>query len=243
MIKIKSFASGSSGNCALVYNENTKILLDCGMPINNIISELNKYNILITDIRACLVTHAHKDHSHACRELENWGIDIYAPQVVINEYGLKMAERMEKTKLLIVQGINIIPLKVQHGDCDCYGFILHDQDSTILFLTDFMLMEQNLKNFPFTEIYIETNYNSDIIQKYIDNSDELKKLKYLRQINTHCSVENAIKYLEKMDLSQCKKIVGIHLSSGVANKDKIKFAIQNKFGIPTYCLNKKGEEV
>lgn len=243
MIKIKSFASGSSGNCALIYNENAKILLDCGIPINNIISELNKYNILISDIKGCLVTHAHKDHSYACRELENWGIDIYAPQVVINEYGLKMAERMEKTKLLIIQGINIIPLKVQHGDCDCYGYILNDKDSTILFLTDFMLMEQNLKDFPFTEIYIETNYNSDIIQKYIDSSDELKKLKYLRQINTHCSVENAIKYLSNMDLSQCKKIVGIHLSSGVANKDKIKYAIQNKFGIPTYCLNKKGEEV
>lgn len=243
MIKIKSFASGSSGNCALIYNENAKILLDCGIPINNIISELNKYNILITDINSVLLSHAHLDHTHACKDIEKWGIDIFSSQDVINAYGLKNATSIDKTKRIGFNDIDVIPLKVQHGDCECYAFIFHDKDSLILFATDFMLMEQNLKAFPFTEIYIETNYNSDIIQKYIESSDELKKLKYLRQINTHCSVENAIKYLSNMDLSQCKKIVGIHLSSGVANKDKIKYAIQNKFGIPTYCLNKKGEEV
>lgn len=177
------------------------------------------------------------------KQIYDYDIPIYCSQEIIDKFKLVNAENIGKIKRICFNDINIIPLKVQHGDCECYAFIFHDKDSLILFATDFMLMEQNLKAFPFTEIYIETNYNSDIIQKYIESSDEFKRLKYLRQINTHCSVENAIKYLSNMDLSQCKKIVGIHLSSGVANKDKIKYAIQNKFGIPTYCLNKKGEEV
>ena len=228
-----------------MYNENTKLLLDCGIPINNIITNLRKNNILITDINSVLISHAHLDHTHACRELEEWGIEIYSSQQVINACRLKNAVSIDKTKRIGFNNndIDVIPLKVQHGDCECYAFIFHDKDSLILFATDFMLMEQNLKAFPFTEIYIETNYNTEIIEKFLNSDDEHKRIKYLRQINTHCSLENAIKYLESFDLSKCKKIVGIHLSSGGANAEKIKYEIQKKFGIPTYVLNKKGEEV
>lgn len=177
------------------------------------------------------------------KKLYDYDIPIYCSQEIIDKFKLVNAENLGKIKRFCFNDIDVIPLKVQHGDCECYAFIFHDKDSLILFATDFMLMEQNLKAFPFTEIYIETNYNTEIIEKFLNGDDEHKRIKYLRQINTHCSLENAIKYLESFDLSKCKKIVGIHLSSGGGNAEKIKYEIQNKFGIPTYVLNKKGEEV
>lgn len=59
MIKIKSFGSGSKGNIALIQNKETNILLDCGLAKEVIIKKLGNCGLLITDINAILVTHAH----------------------------------------------------------------------------------------------------------------------------------------------------------------------------------------
>lgn len=139
--------------------------------------------------------------------------------------------------------IDVMPIEVKHGDCECYGFILHDYDSLILFLTDFMIMDCDLSSFKFNEIYIETNYCEDKINNTLSSNDisEMKEIKLKRQINTHTSVENAIKYLKTMNLTNCKKIFGIHLSKEFANAKLIKDKLFEEFKIPSYCINSKGE--
>lgn len=142
-----------------------------------------------------------------------------------------------------VNTIDIMPIEVKHGDSECYGFILHDNDSLILFLTDFMLMDCDLSNFKFNEIYIETNYCEDKINNTLSSNDisEMKEIKVKRQINTHTSLENAIKYLKTMNLTNCKKIFGIHLSKEFASTKVIKEKLFEEFKIPSYCINSKGE--
>ena len=244
MIEIKSFGSGSGGNCALVKNEKTKLLLDCGFPINKIIKDLGKGKILITDINGVLQTHAHADHSMAVNHLIDYEVPIYCSQQTIDKFNLN-ATSLKGLRRLIINTIDIIPFEVQHGDCECYGFILHDKDSLILFATDFLIMSQDLSAFPFTEIYIETNYLESKMEQCLNNpqTSDTQRLKHSRQINTHTSLENSVKYLKTLDLSKCKKIVGIHLSKELANINKIKDYIYTNFNIPTYCLNAKGELV
>ena len=62
MIRIKSFGSGSDGNCYIVSDGTTNIMLECGVNYTYMMSCLRKIGISITNIRACLVSHVHSDH-------------------------------------------------------------------------------------------------------------------------------------------------------------------------------------
>lgn len=59
MLDIKVFASSSKGNCYLLHNEETKILLECGLDSKKIRSYLSANRLLITDLNACIISHWH----------------------------------------------------------------------------------------------------------------------------------------------------------------------------------------
>ena len=59
MLKIKCFASSSKGNMYLVQNEETKILLECGMNKDYIMRMLNANGMMITNLNACIISHWH----------------------------------------------------------------------------------------------------------------------------------------------------------------------------------------
>ncbi len=62
MIKFCSLVSGSSGNCVLVSDEKTNILIDCGISKRRVIDLLSRADVDAKDIDAILVTHEHSDH-------------------------------------------------------------------------------------------------------------------------------------------------------------------------------------
>lgn len=61
-MKLCSIASGSSGNCTFVGNENTKLLIDAGVSGKKIENGLNSIDVKAEDLQGILVTHEHGDH-------------------------------------------------------------------------------------------------------------------------------------------------------------------------------------
>lgn len=240
MIKIISFGSGSDGNCAIAKNDDTIVMIDCGIQYERVIKGLRLNKIIISDIDAVLFTHYHRDHTNCLNHIYEYELPIYATKQAINELSIKANEIVEN-RVVKIGSMGILPIKVNHGNAECYAFILHDKDSLILWATDFLTFEKDISSLPFTEIYIETNY----INEYMENmmaKDENNIMKLKRQISTHTSLENSIMWLKQMNLTKCKKIVGIHLSSHLSNANIIKNKLYNTFNIPSYCLNWKGEE-
>lgn len=244
MIKIKPFASGSSGNLYYVYNEKTKILLECGLAKELIIKKLWEYSkTLLTDIDVVLCSHSHNDHSKSIVQLYDYGLNIYCSSQTKEKFVLNNANEIIDNKLIKIKTIDVLPFKLHHGDAECYGFIFHDKDNLIFFATDFMYMEQNFSSFKFNEIYIETNYCNDKIINALNKEkiSDLESVKLQRQINTHASEETALKCLKSMNLSKCEKIFCIHLSKEFSNINIIKNKLYNNLNIPIYCINSKGE--
>lgn len=56
------FASGSTGNCALISQGDTHILVDAGISARRIGACLAHWNLSPQAITACLITHPHRDH-------------------------------------------------------------------------------------------------------------------------------------------------------------------------------------
>ena len=61
-MKLMSIASGSSGNCIYVGNDNTHILIDAGISRKRIEEGLNSIDLSLSDVNGILVTHEHSDH-------------------------------------------------------------------------------------------------------------------------------------------------------------------------------------
>ncbi len=57
-----SFASGSSGNCALLRGGGVNLLVDAGISMKRIRMNLHSLGLDLGDLRGVLVTHEHSDH-------------------------------------------------------------------------------------------------------------------------------------------------------------------------------------
>lgn len=79
-MKICTFASGSKGNCTLVSVGGYNFLIDAGISMRRIVSNLALCSLQPTDISAIFITHQHSDHiSGLAMLLKHYPVPVYAP--------------------------------------------------------------------------------------------------------------------------------------------------------------------
>lgn len=77
-MELLSIASGSSGNCYYVGNEETHLLVDAGVSGKKIETALNEIDRKPSDLNGILVTHEHIDHVKGLGVMaRKHGIPIY----------------------------------------------------------------------------------------------------------------------------------------------------------------------
>lgn len=230
MISIITFASSSKGNMFLLTNEETNILLECGLNEKEIRKNLFNKKLMISDLNACLISHIHQDHSLGVDYVSDY-IDTYSTY--------ELADKFEKVKAIQVLKpfkigtIKILPIPVEHGKTQNNAFVFMDKDSCVFWGTDFSLMQQNVSNFKFDRIFIELNYDDDMIKDFVNDEESENHKKYIRQISTHMSKENCKEHLRHMNLSNCKEIILLHASSFLLSKNNIKKEFEQEFKIKT----------
>ena len=78
-MKFCTLTSGSSGNCTLISDGSTTILIDCGINGKQAHSALTAAGVCPTEVDAILVTHEHSDHTGGIGVMSRrYGIPIYA---------------------------------------------------------------------------------------------------------------------------------------------------------------------
>lgn len=192
-MEIKTFSSGSQGNCYLCKIGDAKILLECGISVGKIVYHLSKNGLNLNDIDMCIISHNHSDHSKAQKDLKLRGCKV------------GMIDKPTKIK-----NVEIKPIRVLHGDTLCYSYLLKYKNDILWFATDFTSFYnfkdlQVLSTIPLTHIMVECNYVDEFVEK--ENST-----KVVRQKNTHASLKYISKLLSKFNLSKTKEIILLHLS-------------------------------
>ena len=61
-MKFSIVGSGSKGNACLIYNKDTLIQIDMGLPLKSLKKELDHLGKTVNDIQALFITHEHTDH-------------------------------------------------------------------------------------------------------------------------------------------------------------------------------------
>jgi hypothetical protein len=165
MIEILPLASGSKGNCYRITDGRAPLLLECGIPFREIQKGLN---FRTSELAGVLVSHEHKDHSKAVRDMMKAGIDCYMSQ------GTAEALRVSGHRLHIVKAKQqfrvgtwtILPFDTVHDASEPLGFLLASGKEKLLFATDTSYIRYRFKGL--THIMIEANYQREILEHGVE---------------------------------------------------------------------------
>ncbi len=79
-MKICTLASSSSGNCTLVSQGDTHLLIDAGISLRRITASLKQFGLTPDDLQGVLITHEHSDHISGIKMLVNhYKTPVFAP--------------------------------------------------------------------------------------------------------------------------------------------------------------------
>lgn len=223
-MNIKIIASGSKGNCYLIDDNKTTLLLDAGIPLKQIQIACN---FGLSKVDGCLITHEHKDHSKAVNDLIKKGIDIYTSKGTIKKCSLNGHRINAVTALERIQigTFKILPFDVQHDAEEPLGFLIQSTETKekLLYFTDTCYLKYKFKDLNY--IMAECNYSRKILYKNIE-AGIIEQALAQRIIKSHMSLETLIDILKVNDLSKVSQIYLIHTSSN--NGDKKYFEKQIK---------------
>lgn len=224
---IEPIFTGSSGNLYLINTiNNKKYLLECGLEKGRIIKGLYKRNDLISNYCGAFISHKHDDHFRSAKWINQY-MPIYSNRSVM-EKGLKgkILEVNQKEKF---DDFVVIPFEVEHGNTENYGYVFADDKDKILFATDFYTFSANLSNIEFTQIFIECNWTTTLINEYLKDTTSADYTKYERQFNTHCGLDVLIDILDSLNLTKCKQITLVHPSKECCDQEEALIKLQTLF--------------
>ena len=211
-MKFKSLASSSHGNAYIVSDSDTRVLLECGVSYK----QLQKLTgFALSDFKACLVSHEHKDHAKSVGDLIGSGIDVYMSPGTSELLGytelVKLIEHMEQFN---VGSFDIVPFATFHDAAEPLGFLIKSRvDGDVLaFATDTV----NLRyKFPGLNILaIEANYDKHVLDRCTKLPDKVRH----RITNSHMEIDTLCDYLSTLDLSECREIHLLHLSDATSRE-------------------------
>lgn len=231
-MKFCVLASGSKGNCTYVETKEHHILIDIGTTCLNIEKKLKEKDIDPSSIDMVLVTHAHTDHVAGLPVfLKKHNPKVYITEKMEKEANLKLADPIYIDKDVELGDLKIIILKTSHDVDDSNGYILEENNSSFVYITDTgYVNERYHKLLSNRSAYVfESNHDVEMLMNN-PNYPHQTKIRILSD-RGHLSNESSSYYLTKFIGNDTKFVVLAHLSEQ-----------NNKPEIALSCLEKELKE-
>lgn len=231
MLKIKILGSSSKGNSYVLENDDTMIMLDCGVDYRKI-----KDNISCDSLLGIVITHEHHDHCKAISKLKDYiNCSVYSHKDVLDI--LPIIEPMKKeifaNQKFDIGSFTLLPFEVKH-DVINYGFLIKDNISNhkLVYITDCGEIP-NIQLKDIDTFLIETNYN----QEWLSEKSELE-VKDLRNLKGygHLSVQEAIMFLKDNVNYNTKFIILGHISPNIKDFVEMEDLVKNEIIREYPCL-------
>ncbi len=193
MLELYSLISGSSGNCSLVTDGKTHILVDCGTSGKRITSALNDLCLYAEGISAIVVTHEHIDHTK--------GVGVLARKLKVPVYATGGTHRAMKVGAIpencichinadvpfAIGDIIVTPFEIPHDSAEPCGFTFTNGITKVAVATDIGEMSSSILSrlYGSKHIILESNHDIDML-RYGDYPFPLKQ----RILSAHGHLSN-----------------------------------------------------
>lgn len=186
-MRFTSIASSSRGNCYVITDDHTTILIGCGVSYKKLMKALG---FRATEVQGVLVSHEHKDHSGCVEKLIGNGFDVWlssgtAEALELPEKLLELAQGMEAGEQFSIGSFDILPFETFHDALEPLGFVVRSQVDGDVFA--YAIDTVNLPyRFPGVGILaVEANFDKVILERCQRMPEKVRK----RVANTHMEID------------------------------------------------------
>lgn len=221
-MELKCLSTGSKGNCYLLKSGNDILILDCGISFDKII--VDEFIGDLHNIKGCLISHEHKDHNLAEKQMKSSGIKVIAYNNI-------------NQKRYYLGNFEIMPFGLFH-DVRCYGFLIRDIKSQkiVCYATDTFKLPL-IRGVDYW--LVECNFCEETLQSKLSyDSTNYSFVERLRR--THMGDEELLAYFKDYKINP-KYVLLIHQSNS-GNFDS-KIVLEKLSQVCEHVENiKKGKE-
>ena len=221
-MKFYVLASGSKGNCCVIMNHDTKIVIDCGSTQKYLKECFKKIECDIASLDACLITHTHSDHISCLKMFK------HLPIYIEEDLGIENQRRIQENEVFQINSFRIETIRLSH-DHPCLGYIIEDEYEKMVYITDTgYLKEQHYERIKDADYYVfESNHDLKMLiqskrPEYVKNR--------IRSANGHLCNEDCAKHLKKCITSKTKQIELAHISEEANTKEKALSVVKDAIG-------------
>lgn len=233
-MKLRILGSNSSGNCYILENGESALIIECGVSVGLIKKALG-YNL--AKVAGCIVTHSHNDHARHIDKIAAMGIPVLALPSVFSDHCVQTNQNtipIQEGRGYRFGGFKVASYPVTH-DVPCVGYLIsHPDMGRLLFVTDTMTLNYRFTNL--NNILIEANYADDILQERIDRG-EIPASHRDRLRLTHMELETTKRVLSRQCLMATDNIVLIHLSNDNSDAERFQREVTEATGKMVYVAD------
>ena len=207
-------ASGSKGNATYIATTTTHLLIDLGISCLNVERKLEEINVNPKQIEGILITHTHVDHINGLRVfIKKFNPIIYLTTSMYEE--LNQLFEIKKYQLIdediTIGDIKVNVIKTSHDVDDSNGYVLSNNQSSIVYITDTGYLNKKYHNQMFNKsLYImESNHDIDML---MNGSYPYAIKQRILGDKGHLSNKDCAYYLKKLIGNNTTTIVLAHLS-------------------------------
>lgn len=206
MISFVVVGSGSKGNATLLFDEETLIQIDMGLPMRRITAALESIKKNKSDLQGILITHEHTDHIKNL-SMYKGKVPIYASKGTIDYFDHEVVpfDSFE------IGTLSVIPFMTSHDAANPVGYVIISGKTKLVYLTDSgYVPEESLNYLRDADYYImESNHDLKMLMK--SNRPAVLKRRIKGDEGHLSNIDSAI-YLSELVGPKTKEIYLAHLS-------------------------------
>lgn len=204
MMKFALLCSGSKGNCFVLQDEGTCLMVDCGGSGRYLKEELGKLGIAHEDIDAVLITHTHTDHIAQLRLFADR--PLYAAAALPYPY-----TRLVPGQRITLEHLTVTPLALSHDVPDTLGFIFESWQEKLVYITDTGYVKDAyiplLRGADY--IVLESNHDVEMLM-HTSRPQNLKRR--IAGDEGHLCNEDCAALLQQIVTSRTRQVILAHIS-------------------------------
>lgn len=222
MMKFALLASGSKGNCCLIKDENSSIVIDCGSTKTYLKKCFEKLNFDYMSSDALFVTHTHSDHISQLKMFDP--ITTYS-RCVLDTNHFNQITTFEEIK---INTLKVKELPLSHDSEIVSGFIVENETKKLVYVTDTgYIKEEYLPLIKNADYYIfESNHDVEMLMN-------TRRPMYVKQRilgdQGHLCNEDCADVLANVVGENTKEIILAHISEEGNDRTKAKAVLLDTF--------------